>query len=116
MFFLFLFLIVYHIPGKSMHLTCEFTADTCGTNAVASFEKHVLETLEKLTDHLQCEIQQWGSQCHAATDTLGKLTHKLAFQFVGKREASHTHTTLLCEQIVQTVQTSKAQAHFSISY
>lgn len=39
--------------------------------------------------NLQCEIQQWNTQCHAATDTVAMLTHKLIFQFVGKINIYH---------------------------
>uniref|UniRef100_A0A7M4F461 Ig-like domain-containing protein n=1 Tax=Crocodylus porosus TaxID=8502 RepID=A0A7M4F461_CROPO len=64
------------------HVIAEFK--TCETSAVVPFEKQLLEHLEKLMRNLQCEIQQWNTQCHAATDTVAMLTHKLIFQFVGK--------------------------------
>ncbi|CAM5117475.1 unnamed protein product [Natator depressus] len=73
---------VYHKPGKSIHLSSEFKTETCETNAVTSFEKQLLENMENLIRDLQCEIRQWNSQCHAATDTMAMLTHKLTFQFV----------------------------------
>ncbi|XP_043396278.1 zona pellucida-binding protein 1 isoform X2 [Chelonia mydas] len=73
---------VYHKPGKSIHLSSEFKTETCETNAVTSFEKQLLENMENLIRDLQCEIRQWNSQCHAATDTMAILTHKLTFQFV----------------------------------
>uniref|UniRef100_A0A7M4F652 Zona-pellucida-binding protein 1/2 N-terminal domain-containing protein n=1 Tax=Crocodylus porosus TaxID=8502 RepID=A0A7M4F652_CROPO len=73
---------VYHKPGKSIHLSSEFKTETCETSAVVPFEKQLLEHLEKLMRNLQCEIQQWNTQCHAATDTVAMLTHKLIFQFV----------------------------------
>lgn len=40
--------------------------------------------LENLIHNLQWGIQQWNVLCHAATDTLAMLTHKLTFQFGGK--------------------------------
>uniref|UniRef100_A0A8C8RI71 Ig-like domain-containing protein n=1 Tax=Pelusios castaneus TaxID=367368 RepID=A0A8C8RI71_9SAUR len=49
---------------------------------IASFEKQLLENLESLIRDLQCEIRQWNTQCHASTDTMAMLTHKLTFQFV----------------------------------
>uniref|UniRef100_A0A674J2P2 Ig-like domain-containing protein n=2 Tax=Terrapene triunguis TaxID=2587831 RepID=A0A674J2P2_9SAUR len=61
---------VYHKPGKSIHLSSEFKTETCETNAVASFEKQLLENMENLIRDLQCEIRQWNTQCHAATDTM----------------------------------------------
>uniref|UniRef100_A0A8C3F010 Tyrosine-protein kinase ephrin type A/B receptor-like domain-containing protein n=1 Tax=Chrysemys picta bellii TaxID=8478 RepID=A0A8C3F010_CHRPI len=67
---------------KSIHLSSEFKTETCETNAVASFEKQLLENMENLIRDLQCEIRQWNTQCHAATDTMAMLTHKLTFQFV----------------------------------
>ncbi|XP_077773766.1 uncharacterized protein LOC114581908 isoform X1 [Podarcis muralis] len=73
---------VYHMPEKSLRLSSEFTVQTCETNAVASFEKHFLKKLESLVYNLGCEIKQWSTQCHASTDTLEKITHKLTFQFV----------------------------------
>ncbi|XP_073185747.1 zona pellucida-binding protein 1-like [Lepidochelys kempii] len=73
---------VYHKPGKSIHLSSEFKTETCETNVVTSFEKQLLENMENLIRDLQCEIRQWNSQCHAATDTMAMLTHKLTFQFV----------------------------------
>ncbi|XP_066485294.1 zona pellucida-binding protein 2-like [Tiliqua scincoides] len=72
---------VYHKPKKSLHLSSEFTAESCENNAVASFEKHLLEKLEALIQNLGCEIKQWSTRCHASADTLEKLTHKFTFQF-----------------------------------
>uniref|UniRef100_A0A8C0HJ45 Zona-pellucida-binding protein 1/2 N-terminal domain-containing protein n=1 Tax=Chelonoidis abingdonii TaxID=106734 RepID=A0A8C0HJ45_CHEAB len=66
----------------NIHLSSEFKTETCETNAVASFEKQLLENMENLIRDLQCEIRQWNTQCHAATDTMAMLTHKLTFQFV----------------------------------
>lgn len=80
-------LIVYHMPGRSIHLSSRFAIQTCETNLVASFEKYLLEQLENLIHSLECEIQQWHVQCHASTDTLEKLTHRLTFQFAGKGKA-----------------------------
>ncbi|KAF7247913.1 Zona pellucida-binding protein 1 [Varanus komodoensis] len=74
---------VYHMPGKSIHLSSQFTTGTCETNVVASFEKYLLEKLESLIHNLGCKINQWGTQCHASTDMLEKIKHKLTFQFVG---------------------------------
>ncbi|XP_062423955.1 zona pellucida-binding protein 1-like isoform X5 [Rhea pennata] len=73
---------VYHKPGKSLHLASEFKAESCETSEVVSFEKRLLEDLKTLIHGLQCEIQQWKMQCHAATNTIAMLTHKLIFQFV----------------------------------
>ncbi|XP_060103722.1 uncharacterized protein LOC132577949 [Heteronotia binoei] len=72
---------VYHMPGRSIHLSSEFVIQTCEMNLVASFEKFLLEQLENLTRSLECEIRQWQVECHAATDTMDKLTYKLTFQF-----------------------------------
>lgn len=98
----FLFL-VYHMPEKSLRLSSEFTVQTCETNAVASFEKHFLKNLESLVYNLGCEIKQWSTQCHASTDTLEKITHKLTFQFVGKVKSYYfciiLFLTIVCKKI-----------------
>ncbi|XP_010209952.1 PREDICTED: zona pellucida-binding protein 2-like [Tinamus guttatus] len=73
---------VYHKPGRSLHLASEFKTGSCETSTVVSFEKRLLEDLKKLIHDLQCGIQQWNVQCHAATDSIAALTHKLTFQFV----------------------------------
>ncbi|XP_042331714.1 zona pellucida-binding protein 2-like [Sceloporus undulatus] len=72
---------VYHIPDKSIYLSSEFTAGTCKTNTVVSYEKYLLEKLESLISNLNCEIKQWSVQCHTSTDTLEKITYKLTVQF-----------------------------------
>ncbi|XP_077159838.1 zona pellucida-binding protein 2-like isoform X2 [Paroedura picta] len=72
---------VYHMPGRSIHLSSEFTVQACETNLVASFEKYLLEQLENLIHNLACEIPQWRVECHASTDTLETLTYKLRLQF-----------------------------------
>ncbi|KAG8139650.1 hypothetical protein E2320_002411 [Naja naja] len=63
-------------------MTSEFTSGTCETSIVASFIKYLLEKLESLIYKLNCEIKQWNTQCHTATDTLKKITHKFTFQFI----------------------------------
>ncbi|XP_062986989.1 zona pellucida-binding protein 1-like [Elgaria multicarinata webbii] len=73
---------VYHMPRKSIHLSSKFTIGTCENNAIVSFEKYLLENLESLIYDLGCEIKQWSTQCHASTDTVEKIKHKLTFQFV----------------------------------
>lgn len=72
------------MPKKSLHLSADFTAESCENNAVASFEKHFLEKLEFLIQNLECEIKLWNTQCHSSADTLEKLTHKFTFHFAGK--------------------------------
>nr|XP_008111179.1 PREDICTED: zona pellucida-binding protein 1 isoform X3 [Anolis carolinensis] len=72
---------VYHIPDKSLHLSSEFTAESCKTDKIASYEKHLLEKLESLISNLSCEIKEWSTQCHASTDAVEKITYKLTFQF-----------------------------------
>uniref|UniRef100_A0ABM5GQS4 Zona pellucida-binding protein 2-like n=1 Tax=Pogona vitticeps TaxID=103695 RepID=A0ABM5GQS4_9SAUR len=73
---------VYHMPWKSIHLSSEFTVGTCETSTVASFEKYLFQKLESLISNLDRELKQWTIQCHTATDTLEKITHKLTLHFV----------------------------------
>ncbi|XP_025029310.1 zona pellucida-binding protein 1-like [Python bivittatus] len=73
---------VYHVPERSIYMSSEFTSGTCETSTIALFEKYLLEKLESLIYNLGCEIKQWNTQCHAATDTLEKITHKFTFQFI----------------------------------
>ncbi|KAJ7313672.1 hypothetical protein JRQ81_005268 [Phrynocephalus forsythii] len=73
---------VYHMPGKSIHLSSEFIVGTCETNTVASLEKYLLQKLESLISSLDCELRQWSAQCHTSADALEKITHTLTFQFV----------------------------------
>ncbi|XP_068787407.1 zona pellucida-binding protein 1-like isoform X8 [Struthio camelus] len=92
---------VYHKPGKSLHLASEFKTGSCETSAVVSFEKKLLEDLKKLIHDLQCGIQQWNVQCHAATDTTAMLTRKLTFHFVvtcppGRFSADYNTVCTLC--------------------
>ncbi|XP_026558164.1 zona pellucida-binding protein 1-like [Pseudonaja textilis] len=75
-------LYVYHVPERSIYMTSEFTSGTCETSTVASFIKYLLEKLESLIYKLNCEIKQWNTQCHTATDTLKKITYKFTFQFI----------------------------------
>ncbi|XP_068787401.1 zona pellucida-binding protein 1-like isoform X3 [Struthio camelus] len=87
---------VYHKPGKSLHLASEFKTGSCETSAVVSFEKKLLEDLKKLIHDLQCGIQQWNVQCHAATDTTAMLTRKLTFHFVDPCESSDCENSSNC--------------------
>ncbi|XP_038626223.1 uncharacterized protein LOC119948806 [Tachyglossus aculeatus] len=73
---------VYHTPEKSINLSAEFETDTCENNVIASFEKRLLKNLEALVRDLHCEIREWNSQCHSASDAMSLLTHKLTFMFV----------------------------------
>uniref|UniRef100_A0A6I8N020 Tyrosine-protein kinase ephrin type A/B receptor-like domain-containing protein n=1 Tax=Ornithorhynchus anatinus TaxID=9258 RepID=A0A6I8N020_ORNAN len=73
---------VYHTPGKSINLSTEFETDTCENNVIASFEKRLLKNLEALVHDLHCEIREWNSQCHSASDAMSLLTHRLTFMFV----------------------------------
>ncbi|XP_025964383.1 zona pellucida-binding protein 1-like isoform X2 [Dromaius novaehollandiae] len=86
---------VYHKPGESLHLASEFKTESCETSAVVSFGKR-LEDLKKLIHDLQCGIQQWNMQCHAATDTIAMITHKLTFQFVDPCESSDCENSSSC--------------------
>ncbi|XP_067326662.1 zona pellucida-binding protein 2-like [Anolis sagrei] len=72
---------VYHIPDKSIHLSSEFTAESCKTNKIDSYEKHLLEKMESLISNLSCEIKEWSTECHTSTDAVEKMTYKLTLQF-----------------------------------
>ncbi|KAK9396659.1 hypothetical protein NXF25_020020 [Crotalus adamanteus] len=77
-------------------MTSEFTSGTCETSTEASFIKYLLEKLESLIYKLNCEIKQWNTQCHTATDTLKKITHKFTFQFIGKVKTLLTTSLFVC--------------------
>lgn len=82
-------------------MTSEFTSGTCETSTVASYIKYLLEKLESLFYKLNCEIKQWNTKCHTATDTLKKITHEFTFQFIGKVKPLLTTSVFVCVCVIQ---------------